>query len=149
SSIGTPGGTLLKLTGSKLIIAVVVNFILGALMTLGIGLYGPCMILISLLGMDPTAAYPIMMGSCAFLMPMASIRFVRTGSYDLKAIIGMMLAGIPAVLIAAFIVKSMDIDYVRVLVIVVVTYTGINMLRSARRERDIASQATAAEAAPA
>jgi uncharacterized membrane protein YfcA len=149
ASIGTPGGTLLKLTGAKLGIAVGVNFCLGALMTLGIGLYGPCMILISLLGMDPTAAYPIMMGSCAFLMPMASVRFVRTGSYDLKAILGMMLAGIPAVLVAAFIVKTMDIDYVRVLVIVVVTYTGIGMLRSARRERDIATQATAAEAAPA
>ena len=149
ASIGTPGGTLLKLTGAKLVIAVGVNFVLGALMTLGIGLYGPCMILISLLGMDPTAAYPIMMGSCAFLMPMASVRFVRTGSFDLKAILGMMLAGIPAVLVAAFIVKTMDIDYVRLLVIVVVAYTGINMLRSARRERDIATQATAAEAAPA
>jgi uncharacterized membrane protein YfcA len=149
ASIGTPGGTLLKLSGSKLAIAVGVNFGLGALMTLGIGLYGPCMILISLLGMDPTAAYPIMMGSCAFLMPMASIRFVRTRSYDFKAIIGMTLAGIPAVLVAALIVKAMDIDYVRVLVIIVVTYTGIGMLRSARRERDIAAQATAAEAAPA
>ncbi|HEY4304338.1 MAG TPA: sulfite exporter TauE/SafE family protein [Gemmatimonadaceae bacterium] len=149
ATIGTPGGTLLKLTGAKLGIAIGVNFFLGALMTLGIGLYGPCMILISLLGMDPTAAYPIMMGSCAFLMPMASVRFVRTRGYDLKAILGMMIAGIPAVLVAAFIVKAMDIDYVRVLVIVVVAYTGIGMLRSARRERDIASQATAAEAQPA
>ena len=149
ASVGTTGGTLLKLTGAKLGIAVGVNFVLGALMTLGIGLYGPCMILISLLGMDPVAAYPIMMGSCAFLMPMASIRFVRTGSYDLRAILGMMLAGIPAVLVAAFIVKTMNIDYVRVLVIVVVTYTGVNMLRSARRERDLAADATAAEAAPA
>lgn len=147
AAIGTPGGTALKLTGAKLGIAVAVNFGLGALMTLGIGLYGPCMILISLLGMDPVAAYPIMMGSCAFLMPMASIRFVRTGSYDLKAILGMTLAGIPAVLVAAFIVKTMDIDYARVLVIIVVTYTGINMLRAARRDRDIATQATAAEAA--
>jgi uncharacterized membrane protein YfcA len=149
ASVGTTGGTLLKLTGTKLAIAVGVNFCLGALMTLGIGLYGPCMILISLLGMNPTAAYPIMMGSCAFLMPIASIRFVCARSYDLKAILGMTLAGIPGVLVAALIVKTMDIDYVRVLVIVVVTYTGIGMLRSARRERDIATQATAAEAAPA
>ncbi len=76
-------------------------------MTLGIGLYAPCLILISLLGMNPTAAFPIMMGSCAFLMPFASARFVRTPTcYDPKAIIGMLIAGIPAVLIAAFIVKS-------------------------------------------
>ena len=40
-------------------------------MTLGIGLYAPCMILVSLLGMDPRAAFPIMMGSCALLMPVA------------------------------------------------------------------------------
>ena len=143
------GGTLLELTGTKLIVGFAGNLALGALMTLGIGLYAPCMIMIYMLGMNPTAAFPIMMGSCAFLMPMASIRFVRTRSYDLKAILGMMLGGIPAVLIAAFIVKTMDIDYVRVLVIIVVTYTGIGMLRSARRERDIATQATAAEAAPA
>ena len=46
-------------------------------MMLGIGLYAPCMILVSLLGMKPTAAFPIMMGSCAFLMPISSVRFVQ------------------------------------------------------------------------
>jgi len=147
--IAPASGTLLKLTGTRLAIAIAGNFILGALMTLGIGLYGPCMILISLLGMNSTAAFPIMMGSCAFLMPMASIRFVRTGGFDPKAIIGMTLAGIPAVLIAALIVKSMPLDQVRILVIVVVTYTAISMLRAARRERNLAADATAAEAQPA
>lgn len=147
--IAPASGTLLKLTGTRLAIAIVGNFVLGALMTLGIGLYGPCMILISLLGMNSTAAFPIMMGSCAFLMPMASIRFVRTGGFDPKAIIGMTLAGIPAVLIAALIVKSMPLDQVRMLVIVVVTYTAVSMLRAARRERNLAADATAAEAAPA
>jgi uncharacterized membrane protein YfcA len=146
----TPGGgTLLKLTGAKLVAAILGNFLLGALMTLGIGLYGPCMILISVLGMNPTAAFPIMMGSCAFLMPMASVRFVRTGGYDVKAIVGMMLAGLPAVLIAAFIVKTLDLYIVKWLVIVVVTYTGTNLLRAASRERRLAAEATAAEAAPA
>jgi uncharacterized membrane protein YfcA len=144
----TPGGgTLLKLTGAKLAAAVLGNFLLGALMTLGIGLYGPCMILISLLGMNPTAAFPIMMGSCAFLMPMASVRFVRTGGYDVKAIVGMMLAGLPAVLIAAFIVKSLDLYVVKWLVVIVVTYTGVNLLRAASRERRLATAATAAETA--
>src|SRR5256714_3293911 len=103
------GGTALGINGTLLLIGIVGNFILGALMTLGIGLYAPCMILISLLGMNPTAAFPIMMGSCAFLMPMASARFVRTGSFDIKSVIGMTLAGLPAVLIAAFIVKSMNV----------------------------------------
>ena len=68
------GGAALGLTGVKLAIGVGVNFVLGALMTLGIGLYAPCMIMISLLGMNPTAAFPIMMGSCAFLMPVGGMQ---------------------------------------------------------------------------
>jgi uncharacterized membrane protein YfcA len=147
--IGPAPGMAIGLVGSKLVIGVAGNFVLGALMTLGIGLYAPCMILISLLGMSPTTAYPIMMGSCAFLMPMASVRFVRTGSYDPRAIIGMLIAGIPAVLIAAFIVKTMPLNVVMWLVLVVVTYTGVSMLLAARRERNIAADATAAEAQPA
>src|SRR5439155_24667965 len=62
--------------------------IFGALMTLGIGLYGPCMILVSLLGLTPTAAFPIMMGSCAFLMPVASARFIKLDRYDVRAALG-------------------------------------------------------------
>jgi uncharacterized membrane protein YfcA len=104
-------------------------------MALGIGLYGPCLIMISLLGMNPTAAFPIMMGSCAFLMPVGSARFIRKGSYDLHAALGLALGGIPAVLIAAFIVKSLPLVYVRWLVIAVVVYTSIMLLRSAMTER--------------
>ncbi len=143
------GGALLELTGVRLVLGVAGNFMLGALMTMGIGLYAPSMILISLLGMNPTAAFPIMMGSCAFLMPLASVRFVRTGGYDPRAIIGMMVAGVPAVLIAAFIVKSLPLTAVNWLVVMVVTYTAINMLLSARRERDLAAMATRAETQPA
>jgi uncharacterized membrane protein YfcA len=148
-SIGPAAGLALKLTGSKLALAIVGNMFLGALMTMGIGLYAPCMILIGLLGMNPTSAFPIMMGSCAFLMPMASIRFVRAGSFDVKSMVGMLIAGIPAVLIAAFIVKSLPLNIVMWLVIVVVTYTAISLLRAAKRERSLAADATAAEAAPA
>lgn len=143
------GGAALQLTGAKLVIGVIGNFALGALMTLGIGLYAPCMILISMLGMNSVTAFPIMMGSCAFLMPMASVRFVRTGGFDPRAIIGMMVAGLPAVLIAAFLVKTMSVYLVNWLVVAVVLYTAINMLRTAQRERDLASRATAAEATPA
>ena len=78
-------------------------------MTLGIGLYAPCMILISLLGMNPTAAFPIMMGSCAFLMPVGSLQFVRKNRYNLRAALGLALGGPLAVLIAAFIVESLPL----------------------------------------
>jgi uncharacterized membrane protein YfcA len=97
-------------------------------MSLGIGLYAPCMILISLLGMDPKAAFPIMMGSCAFLMPVGSLKFIRERSYAFRAAAGLAIGGIPGVLLAAFIITSMPIYYVRWLVIVVVVYTAITML---------------------
>jgi len=128
-------GAALRLTGTKLAVGFIGNFVLGALMSLGIGLYGPCLIMISLLGMNPTAAFPIMMGSCAFLMPVGSVRFIRKGSYDLRAALGLALGGIPAVLIAVYIVKSLPLIYVRWLVIVVVVYTSVMMLRSAMTER--------------
>ena len=129
------GGDALGLDGVKLGLAVVSNAMLGALMTLGIGMYGPCMILISLLGMNPKAAFPIMMGSCAFLMPVGSARFIREKRYNLKAALGLTLGGIPGVLIAAYIVREMSLDIVRWLVIVVVVYTAAMMLRSAAVER--------------
>jgi uncharacterized membrane protein YfcA len=122
------GGEALGVRGAKLVIGVTVNFVLGALMSLGIGLYAPCMILISLLGMNPTAAFPIMMGSCAFLMPVGSLRFIRERSYSLRAAIGLAIGGIPGVLLAAFIVTSLPIYWVRWLVIVVVVYTSVTML---------------------
>jgi uncharacterized membrane protein YfcA len=129
------GGTALGLTGPRLAIGLAGNFMLGALMTLGIGLYAPCMILVAFLGMNDDTAFPIMMGSCAFLMPAASVRFVRSGRYDLRAALGLALAGTPAALIAGLIVKSLPLQKVKWLVVVVVVYTAIAMLRSAARER--------------
>ena len=140
------GGSALELRGVKLWTGIAGNFALGALMSLGIGLYGPCLIMISLLGMDPRAAFPIMMGSCAFLMPVGSARFIREGSYDVRASLGLAIGGIPAVLIAAFIVKSLDLYYVRWLVVVVVVYTAVSMLRSAASERNSARKSGAAAA---
>jgi uncharacterized membrane protein YfcA len=124
------GGDALGVRGARLAIGIGVNFVLGALMSLGIGLYAPCMILVSLLGMNPTAAFPIMMGSCAFLMPVGSLRFIRERCYGFRAALGLAIGGIPGVLLAAFIVKSMPIYAVRWLVIVVVVYTAVTMLKA-------------------
>jgi uncharacterized membrane protein YfcA len=125
------GGERLALTGMRLIIAILANCLLGALMTLGIGLYAPCMILVSLLGMNPKVAFPIMMGSCAFLMPAGSLRFIREGRYQLQAALALTLGGIPGVLLAAFLVRSLPLTAIRWLVIIVVVYTAVMLLRSA------------------
>jgi uncharacterized membrane protein YfcA len=129
------GGDALALHGSTLIFAVGVNFLLGALMMLGVGLFAPCLILVSLLGMSPLAAFPIMMGSCALLMPVGGARFVRSGRYNLGAALGLAIGGIPGVLVAAFIVRSLPIAWLRWLVLIVVVYAALQMLRSARIER--------------
>jgi uncharacterized membrane protein YfcA len=130
------GGDALALSGTRLIIGLAGNFVLGALMMIGIGLYAPCMILIYLLGMSPTAAFPIMMGSCAFLMPTSSVRFVGSGTFHVRAALGLAIGGLPAVLIAAFLVKALPLAYVRWLVVVVVVYTAANMLVTARHEEE-------------
>jgi len=133
------GGDALALAGPKLAIAIAVNFLLGALMEVGVGLYGPCLILVALLGMNPQAAFPIMMGSCAFLMPIGSLKFIRSERYSLRASLGLGIGGPPAVLIAAFIVKSLPLYYLRWLVVMVVLYAAVSMLRSAAMERAAAA----------
>jgi uncharacterized membrane protein YfcA len=125
------GGSDIGLSGYKLCIAVIMNFILGALMTAGIGLYAPCMALVFALGLSPQVAFPIMMGSCAFLMPPASIQFIKKGAYNRKAALGMALPSIIAVLIAALVVKSLPLDTLRWVVLFVIVYTSIVMLKSA------------------
>ena len=127
------GGDALGLAGAKLTFAIATSFVLGALMMLGVGLYAPCLILVSLLGMNPLAAFPIMMGSCAFLMPVGGARFVRAGRYDLRGALGLALGGIPGVLVAAFLVTQLPIAWIRWLVLVVVVYAAVQMLMSARR----------------
>jgi uncharacterized membrane protein YfcA len=128
-------GTALGLSGVRLGIGIVVSLCLGALMTIGIGLYAPCMIMVSLLGMNPIAAFPIMMGSCAFLMPVASLRFIRFNAFALMAALGLTLGGIPGVWIAAHMVYHLPIAAVRWLVVIVVIYAAVVMLRSAAVER--------------
>ncbi len=130
------GGDAIGLTGYKLVFAVVVNFFLGAIMTAGVGLYAPCMALIFALGMSPTVAFPIMMGSCAFLMPPASVKFIKTGSYNRKAALAMAIPGSIAVLIAAFIVKSLPLQTLQWVVLAVILYTSATMLVAAFRKKE-------------
>ena len=125
------GGLATALASPEMFIAIAVHFLLGALMTFGIGLYAPSLILLSLLGLDPRLAFPIMSSACAFLMPTTGFTFIRTDRIDLKIILGITLGGIPAVLIAAFIVKEMPIVWLRWGVVVVVLYAAMLLLRSA------------------
>ncbi|MBM3784449.1 MAG: sulfite exporter TauE/SafE family protein [Acidobacteria bacterium] len=123
------GGEALGLSGWKLAAAVLGNLIFGAISTLGIGFYAPCMTLVSLLGMNPAAAFPIMMGSSAFLMPVASAQFVKHKAILAPVALGLALGGLAGVPLAAFVVKSLPLDTLRWLVILVVLYAAVLMLR--------------------
>lgn len=129
------GGTATGLSGVKLGIGIIGNFILGALMTAGVGLYSPCMAMVYFLGMSPDVAFPIMMGSCAMLMPVASTKFIKEGAYAKKTSLFITIGGVLGVFIAAFIVKSMPINILKWVVIVVITYTSITMLRKAFKSK--------------
>lgn len=138
------GGEAIGLSGGKLIIAIVANFVLGALMTAGIGLYAPCMALVYFLGMSPRVAFPIMMGSCAFLMPVASIKFIKEGAYDRKASLAITIGGAVGVLIAAYIVKSLPLNILKWMVICVIFYTSVTMLRAAAKNKSTSDEKVAA-----
>lgn len=131
------GGDAVGLRGSTLAFAIGGNFVLGALMMLGIGLYAPCLVLVSMLGMNPLAAFPIMMGSCALLMPIGGLRFIRSGRLNVRVALALTVGSIPAVLIAGLIVKSLPIVWLRWLIVFVVLYASVQMLMAALRESNL------------
>jgi len=131
-----PGGAALTLPAGKLIFALVVNFILGILLMLGIGNYAPSLIIFSLLGMDPHAAFPIMMGSGALMAMAGGFRFIQAAKFDSRAALGLTLGGVPGVLVAGLIVKSLPLSVLRWMVVGVVIYAATMMLRSAMKRPD-------------
>ncbi|AKN33667.1 permease [Clostridium carboxidivorans P7] len=135
------GGDATGLTGAKLVIGIIGNFVFGALMTVGIGLYAPCMALVFALGMGPKVAFPIMMGSCALLMPFSSYQFIKSGAYSSKASVSIAVLGTVGVLIAAYIVKSLPLNVLKWVVTCVIIYTSSMMFKSARTSRKIAVEA--------
>lgn len=126
------GGDAIGFTGIKLIIAVLGNFILGALMTLGIGMYAPCMALVCTMGLNPLAAFPIIMGSCGILMPVAAIKFIQSGAYNRKTTLIVGFVGILGVILGVTLVKALPITKLTWLVMVIISYTSIKLYKSSK-----------------
>ncbi len=129
------GGVAIGLTGIKLVVAIVMSFIFGALQTIGVGFYAPCMAIVYSLGMHPRVAFPIMMTATAMLMAAGSTRFVKDCACDRKAAIALTISGILGVFLAAFVVKSLPLTVLKWVVVGVVFYTSIWMFISARHSR--------------
>lgn len=126
-------GTAMGLTGIKLVVGILGNFLLGALMTIGVGLYAPCMALTNALGMSPAAAFPIMMGSCAYLMPAAGMKFIKEGKYDRKAAVMLSVFGVIGVGIAYKVASMLPMSTLTWVVIVVMLYTSVTFFRDAAK----------------
>ena len=129
-----PIGSAMGLAGWRFVLAVGANFVLGALMCVGIGNYAPSMALLGFLGMHPIAAYPIMMASDGVLIPVASIGFLRSGRFAPAVAVGLTIGGIVGTIAAFPLVKMLGnhLTLMRWVVTVVITYAAIAMLRSAR-----------------
>jgi uncharacterized membrane protein YfcA len=128
------GGTAMGLEGWRFALAVGVNLVLGALMSAGIGAYAPMMVTLALLGLHPLGAFPIMMGSCGLVQPVASLQFFKSGRFAFGPALGLTVGGVVGVLIAIFIVKQLPLNALRWLIAFVVAYAALSMLRSAWRE---------------
>jgi uncharacterized membrane protein YfcA len=127
------GGSAIGLTGLPLAAAVMASGVIGALVSLGIGNYAPTMAVTYLLGMDPRAVFPIMATSGALMLLVAASRFYRAGRFDRRTALGLALGGIPGVLVAAFIVKSLDLTLLLWVVVAVLLYTAAVLYHSSRQ----------------
>jgi uncharacterized membrane protein YfcA len=125
------GGSAMGLEGWRFGLAIAMNFIWGALMSVGIGAYAPIMAMLYLLGMSPLAAFPIMMGTCGIVQPVAGLRFFKSQRFAWGPALGLIIGGAIGVVLAVFVVKSLPLRMLRWLVVVVVTYAAFSMLRSA------------------
>ena len=128
------GGEAIGLTGWKLAVIVGMSFIFGALQTIGVGFYAPCMAMVYALGMHPLTAFPIMMTATAMLMAAGGATFVKQKAYDQKASISLTIAGVIGVFLAAYIVKSLPLLVLKWVVFIVVLYTSVWMFISANRK---------------
>jgi uncharacterized membrane protein YfcA len=140
------GGTASSLSPALTVIAIVACFFFGVLLNYGVGNYAPTLVILSLMGMDPRLCFPIMAGGAALMGAGAGIRHINTGNLDLRVVVGLTIGGIPAVLVAAYIVVTMPLVILRWLVLVVVLYAAAIMFHAAmlgRREHK-AEPATAA-----
>jgi uncharacterized membrane protein YfcA len=125
------GGEAFALDGWRFATAVGATYILGALMAAGVGLFGPCMITLSLLGMHPIAAFPIMMSAGALQQLVSGIRYLKTRRYAFGTAVGLGIGGIAGVIIAAYFVKSLPVTALRWLVAFVALYVALVFLRAA------------------
>jgi uncharacterized membrane protein YfcA len=122
------GGEATGLHGAKLIAAAVLSLVYGALNNVGIGSYALTMATVYAFGLNPNVAFPIMMGGCTFSVPVGSMQFVKYDAYSRKMTLLTSTAGLVGVLVAVYIVKSLNVSMLQWVVAVVILYAAISMI---------------------
>jgi hypothetical protein len=144
------GGIASGLPPGLTAVAIAASFVFGLLANFGVGNYAPTLAMLSLMGMDPHYCFPIMASGASLMGAGSSIRFVKVPDIDLRIVVGLTLGGIPAVLVAALIVKQMNVDVLRYVITIVVFYTAAVMTRAALKgHREHRSQGATAPIAAA
>lgn len=135
------GGDANGLSGIKLVVLLIAEFIFGALISFGLGNYAPTMVVVCLLGMSPLVAFPMMMCSAATGLSTAAIGFMKQGNYHKGACVGNIIGGAIGVLIAAYLVKSLPLTILKWLVVVVAIYTSFTLFKSSGKKKEQKIQA--------
>lgn len=118
------------LHGVWLLLGIIFNFTIGILMTMGLGNYAPELIFFSLMGLSPTVAMPVMMLDAAMIMTASSRGFIKNKRVSWDGFAGLVTGGVVGVLIAVLFLTRLNIDSLKALVIIIVTFTGIMLIRS-------------------
>ncbi|MBU6165270.1 MAG: permease [Alphaproteobacteria bacterium] len=129
------GGTATGLSPGLTMVAIAANFGFGILVNFGVGNYAPTLALLSLMGLDPRLCFPIMATGASLAGASIGIQHVRSRRVDLAIVLAMVLGGIPAVLVAALVIKSLPLTMLKWLVSLVIIYTAAVMLRGAMQAR--------------
>jgi len=139
-------------SGWKLVLMGVISFIMGGLMTIGVGYYAPTMAMVALLGLNPSVAWPLFLGACAYLIPVAAIRFLMVSIksdepvYDRKIAVYTNTIGLIGPIIAIVFVISMPLQWLKILVIFIIVYVGATMLyQGIKNKADAVAEAEDAE----
>lgn len=130
------GGDATELVGAKLVLLGAMSLVYGALNNIGIGSYALTMATVYTLGLNPCVAFPIMMGACTFSVPVGSMQFIKLDGYSRKITLFTSIFGVMGVLVAAFVITSLDTYWLQWVLIVVILYSAISMMLSLHKKEN-------------
>ena len=126
--------TVHGLHGWWLVLGIAFNVGVGILMTMGLGNYAPELIFFSLMGVNPAIAFPVMMLDAALIMPTTAWNVIKMDRVSWRGFAGVTIGGILGVIVAAKFFTSMDVQLLKLLIIVVSLWTAVGLLRDSFKQ---------------